>query len=412
MQRRIGRRIPGVAAHDVRDAITLVGLHQLQLGRQVAQGPLWRLAMVAVVFVGMRGAEFALQFPDQVGELGARGHALEQRLVAAQHGRPVDAGHVGHPEVVALQAPHLAQHLPPFEPGLDRCAHAAQVDPAALARRRVAVAGLGAPVLAMVHRDGAQTLAFAHQHGGVVGGDLEVVDLVHQRVGALAVEVEHLQPSRTVLVAAASLLAFDRQQGPQQLAHRRASQFAEAAFGHREGGDALCYAVQVDAHRLGGGRAGRLGLGLVAAREPLGLALEGRRPARLQRHQVGPRGTRETHLELHAVVHRVIGAQRQEVQEASLRVEGRAVVAELGLGHQRAALRGQLAQLDGALPGRHLEAVGQPQAIGRPGQVFAATGVAVVEHAHGACIGIAEQQLVAVVGHGHPRARRRGAADC
>ena len=80
----------------------------------MAQRHRWRLAMVAAHLVGMRGAELALQLPDQIAQLAAGGHARQQRGVALEHRRPIHARHVFDPEVVALQAPDLAQHLRPL----------------------------------------------------------------------------------------------------------------------------------------------------------------------------------------------------------------------------------------------------------------------------------------------------------
>ncbi|HSM20924.1 MAG TPA: hypothetical protein VK876_01815, partial [Rubrivivax sp.] len=70
--------------------------------------------MVAAHLVRMRSAQFALQFPHQVGELAACGHPRQQRRIALVHAGPVHARHIFHPEVVALQPPYLAQHLLPF----------------------------------------------------------------------------------------------------------------------------------------------------------------------------------------------------------------------------------------------------------------------------------------------------------
>ena len=126
-----------------------------------------RLAVVAAHFVRVRRAELALHLPDEIGQFAARGHAVEQRRITFVDGVPVDARHVRRPEVIALQPPDFAQHLPPFAARVDRHPHASQVDPAALARRRVRLHRRICRLELAVGGNGAQSLAFAdHQRRG------------------------------------------------------------------------------------------------------------------------------------------------------------------------------------------------------------------------------------------------------
>ena len=260
-QRRVGAGVPGVAFDQAHDLPAGFVADMAKLGAQVAQPDRGRLAVVAAHLVGVRGAEFALQLPDQVRQLAARRHTIGQWRVLRPHAGPVDAGQLGVPELVALQPPGLAQHLPPFGTRLDRHADAVEVDPAALARGFVAgVLVVGARLA--VDRDGAQLLALAHQQRRVVGGQREGVDLLHQRLGAAAREVEALEPARRFLVAAAAMRADDRQRCPDHPGARRAGELAETPFGHRKGRDALRDAVEVDAHRCRRGLVGRRLLGL------------------------------------------------------------------------------------------------------------------------------------------------------
>ncbi len=64
--------------------------------------------------VGVRGAELALHLPEQVVQVVLRADPVQQRPVALGHGRPVDPGHVGAPEVVPHQPPGLVEHLRPL----------------------------------------------------------------------------------------------------------------------------------------------------------------------------------------------------------------------------------------------------------------------------------------------------------
>ena len=174
VQRRVGARVPRVAADDARDLVAAVRRRRARSRRaaEVAERDLRRAAMVAADLVGVRGAELALHFPDQVGQLGARGHALEQRLVAAQHRLPVDAGHVGDPEVVALQPPHFAQHLRPLGARLDRERGCASRSIQPLLRDGASDASSASPSSGLrFGGDRAQPLAVAHQQRRVIGGE-------------------------------------------------------------------------------------------------------------------------------------------------------------------------------------------------------------------------------------------------
>ncbi len=144
-------------------------------------------------------------------------------------------------------------------------------------------------------------------------------------------------------------------------------------------------------------------------RRPFGSGSNGGRPPACSAIRYGPGGAREAHLELDAVVDRVVGAQRQEVEVLAVRVERGRVVAELGIGDERAAVRRDLVQLDRHVPGAGGEGVGEPGAVGRPGEVVAATVDAGVDGVELAAGDVADPDLVAMVGEGDPAALRRGA---
>ena len=126
----------------------------------------------------------------------------------------------------------------------------AEIDPAALARRLVgprcrALARVGHAVGA----NRAQPLALPQHERRVIVGDDEAVDLVDERLGLLRAEVEHFEPARQVLVAAASVRAGDGHQRPHDLVAGNAGDLVEASFGHRERRDAPRDAGEVDAQR-------------------------------------------------------------------------------------------------------------------------------------------------------------------
>src|SRR4051812_49034650 len=92
---------------------------QPQVGAEEAKTVLRDRAVFTAAFVGVRRAELALQLPQQVRELRPRCQTLDERLVAVVDALPVDTGHIGIPEEVALQTPRLAEHLLPLGARVD-----------------------------------------------------------------------------------------------------------------------------------------------------------------------------------------------------------------------------------------------------------------------------------------------------
>ena len=146
---------------------------------------------------------------------------VEQRRVFLVDGVPVDARHRGRPEVIALQAPHFAQDLAPLGARLDRGAHAIEIDPAALARRRVRLRRRIARVVLAVGRN---RRAAACRRARRASGDRSRARSVRPSRSASPsqrVEIEELEPSRPFLVAAASVRADDGHHGPDRPCGRR-----------------------------------------------------------------------------------------------------------------------------------------------------------------------------------------------
>ena len=303
-----------------------------------------RLAVIAAHLVGVRRAELALHLPDQVGQLGARRHALEQRCVAAIDRVPVDARHVGRPRTgrAAGARPRAASAAIPCAARRD--ADAIEIDPAALARRRVRRSGRFA-------RRSVRACSAAIARRRLPSRTTSVMwsaASAKRSAFSTSVSVRSVAKSKSssrpgrFLVAAAAVRADDRHARVQTTlspatpaicpkrfsAHReRARRGARCRRGRREAAPAP--AALVAAFSAPGGRRRRL--------QAFRRGIERRRAAGLQRDQVRPRRARETELELHAVVDRVEGAQRQEVEILAVGVERRRVVAELRLRDQRAA---------------------------------------------------------------------------
>ncbi len=267
--------------------------------------------------------------------------------------------------MVALQPPHLAEHLPPLRLRHDRHPDTVEVDPAAgAASTRLLVVGLGRGL------DHPQTLARPVSHRLAVAGQRVGLDTLGERVDLQGVEIVKLQAWRGGLRPRAANAAFDRVLEKIDLV-LCGGQAAVAAFGHGKLKDALADTVEIDhqgcccfstldlfgigrvfldGHRcrtwFGGG--GRRWVGPRAVRL-LGLALFGllilfllrRRPferARLgvkrrlkvfaQRHKVRPAPFGKTEVEPDRVVNRIKNTRRQEIQIFAIRVErGRGIAA-------------------------------------------------------------------------------------
>ena len=365
--------------------------------------------MIAAHLVRMRCPELALHFPDQVGELRTGRNLVEQRLVLLVDRVPVDARHVGDPELVALQSPHFAEHLAPFASRRHRKPHAIEIDPSALPRRRVGFER--AFVIGLFRRQGAQPLAVANDQRHVIIGEEKLIDPLEYRLRLHHLEVEELEFSVRLLVTAASMGAQDRLHRPHHLVVARAGNLSVTLFANRERGDATLDTVEIDAQCARRFRlvVDRVLDALAFAAHSTWCRIERRRRVIAQRDQIGARGAWKRQLELHRVVNGVERAHRQKIQIAAVGIERRRIVAEAGLGHQR-RLRGRhTIQLDRAMAGARPERVREPFAIGRPRELFGASGIAVIDDRHLSRIEIADDDFVAMIGDRDAIRFRRGA---
>ena len=176
------------------------------------------------------------------------GDPVQQRAVARAGRVPVDAAHVGPPEVVAHEAVRLVVHLPPLGGGSDGDADPGQVDGHRTVRvRRRTWLSAGAirsrPPL-------------VHQHLGAVAGDREVVDVRGDLLDPQLPQVVALQDG-------VRRLRLGRGQAGAEHADQRVAQPQHPALGRaqpgvaagldREGHDAVGEPFGVDPGRAGPG---------------------------------------------------------------------------------------------------------------------------------------------------------------
>ena len=203
-------------------------------------------------------------------------------------------------------------------------AHAPEVDPAALARRRVLAppdrmsSGLPSPGA----RAGAclrGPAASCHR------AQSEAVDLVEQRLACASVSKSKTRAGPALPWPAAAVRADDRQHRPDDALPSTPAIWRKRPSGTGNGGHAAAMSVEIDAHVarsrclrafvLGGDRRGV---------KPLRRRIEGRRRSACSAIRYGRAARGKRQLEWTAVVDRVEGAQRQEVEIAGPRGRTRA----------------------------------------------------------------------------------------
>ncbi len=376
-------------------------------------------AVVAAVLVGVAGAELALELPEQVRELGARAHPVQQRPVAVAHADPVHLGHVGGPEVVALEAPGLVEHLAPLGHRVHGDAQAPEVDPPGAAVHPVVL--LGGLVAG---GDDAQLAALAVAHRRGVLGEPEVEHRAGELLHRLLLQVEGKEPAGELHVGVVAEGAGDGPHGPQGLA-LHGGELAEAPLGDREGDDALGDPVEVDLHRGGG----VVVVGVVALALGLGAVLlvlavllllvvlglqgprlqhEGRGHVGAQAQGVGLLALGEAEVEVEPVVDGIEGAAGEEVEPLALGVPGGVRVLEhrAGDGVDLARGQGHHPDLLGVEAGG--EGVGDEAPVGAEGGAGDGAVVALVEDGELPVLAGDADELVPVVGEDHPVGHRRG----
>ncbi|OFA59558.1 hypothetical protein BEN35_02095 [Streptomyces fradiae] len=359
--------------------------------------------------IGVRGAQLALDLPEQVDQVAVRGHPVQHRPVALQDAVPVDASEVGPPEVVPHQPAGLRVHLPPLGGRVDREADPGEVDGDVVVA--VVVARL------VVGRHHAELRAGGEQDPLAVAGDRVVVGVIGQMLEPLLDEV--------VAVQGGGRPGGVRGQGGAEHAAQRVAQPQDAALGGPQGGvaggldgerhDAVGESVQIDpgdGHRGGAGRGGRAALALVAVvalgrgRAAVALRAERRGRGGGERDQMRPAGAHERQVEDMDVIDRVEGAFGEEGQMPAVGGEGGREVAEAqrgGLGHGEIGRVGDLELAERPRPGVR---PGQPAGVRGEDQAVGVTVLAPVHLADLTGLALHEQHPPVVRGDGDPAAVR------
>ncbi len=244
-QRRAGLLIPDIALDDPPDSVAIGLAVVVQVGPQEALVVARPWAMVAAAHIGVRGAQLALHLQHQIGELGARRHPIQQRQIALVDRQPVDARHIGGPELIALEAPGLAIHLLPFSAGLNRDPDTLEVDPAASTAWRAIILGL---LASLEHPQAVSGLV--DQRAGILR-DRKDRHAVDQRLDAALGQVIDLDLALRAIVAGllTAKRALDRERREQHLT-LDAAHPPVATLGHREGHQPVGDPFEIDPQRL------------------------------------------------------------------------------------------------------------------------------------------------------------------
>ncbi len=203
VERGGGVRVPGVAGDDARDRVDAAGVGPVDA--ELALPVVGPGAVLAAALVGVRGAELAQQLPQQVGELAAGAHPVDQGQVALVDAVPVDAGHVLHPEVLPLEPPRLAEHLPPLGRRAHRHLHPVEVDPPPGPAGGVVLGGR------LTRPDHPQPLPGAVEQRRGVPAQVEVGDVGDQGLGLPLDEVVGEQGAGGGLGELVAAAALDRE---------------------------------------------------------------------------------------------------------------------------------------------------------------------------------------------------------
>jgi len=183
-ERRPKRRVPVLALQDPGDPEELRLRVALEPRAEQAHRDPRRPRHVAAAHVSVTGVQLPDQLADDVRQVRAVVHVLEQRRILHLHRRPVHAVHVRGVEEVAHLPPRLVEHLPPLGPAVHRDLQVREIQE---------VLQLG-PVGGRV--DDRVSAGGGHQHLLAVRRDLVPGAAGHHlRLGSL-VEVEHVERGR------------------------------------------------------------------------------------------------------------------------------------------------------------------------------------------------------------------------
>jgi hypothetical protein len=111
----------GVSFVDVFDPVAALGLFAREPRPERARGDVVRaLAQIAAADECVEGGQLADKVGEQVIELGAVAHPLDEGPVAVEQPLVIDVVQVPVVEIIALHAPGVGEHLAPLLPRVDR----------------------------------------------------------------------------------------------------------------------------------------------------------------------------------------------------------------------------------------------------------------------------------------------------
>ena len=399
-ERGLELRVPVLAREDARELVAAAG--QAVVRAQEADAHALLLGLRPASDERVAQHQVAGHLAEELVQVLPAGDALQERGVDALRFLQVEAVEVRRVEEVALQAPDLVVHLPPFRPRVDVDLDGGLERPVALLGRLLRVGD--EPLLAL-----------GEEHLGPVAGEEEgrqapvhraaSVDLLQQLLGLALLQLEARDALGRLLLELGVVLVGE---------HRRVRHQEQDPIGARlqrrvvrpvdgKGDDALVEPFEVDRDRLGRllllrllvlglllvglrvaglvvlrplRRGGFLVLGGILRFPALLVALRGHR-----RRQVLPQDGRPDAARHGAGHARHIepalgeaGARRgEEIQVLATAVEARRGRVAAAVGDLAALLLGHRVDEDRAQVVAELLRVGDPAAVGRPG------GIQVVE---------------------------------
>src|SRR6266567_4659640 len=316
------------------------------------------LSVFAADLIRVRGSQFPLQFPEEVGEFRTRRDPFNQRRVELVHLLPVDARHVFCPELLALQTPRLRKHLFPFGGRLHRDFHAVQIDPTAFTAGAIAVIRLGRLVASLQY---AQARVRTINERLAIARKLKEIDALDQKLVLLRLKVVTINAAFGVLRQERLVdCSLDRKSQEQRFALGPADT-GVTAFGYRERHNAPGNPIQVNGNwsrfvcvfclalltllpffstlfSLLGPFAFFLLLHTFLLFLPLLIGSFGFRNKRraqvaAQHNSIWLHTTREAEIELQVVIDRVEDAIPQEVQVFPFRIKCRRDIVKYRIGH-------------------------------------------------------------------------------
>jgi len=372
LERRTLPWVPGVAFDDVGYAVVGSTRRLVEVGAQEADfDPRCRLAHVATADVCVAGVELADHLPDEVVEVGSIPAEGDEAAVLRTHALPVDTVHAGVVEPVPLDPPRLVEDLQQLGIAVDLHRELGELD-----LRSGCV--LAVPDLGRHRGSDLEVAALAHNQGVGFGAQVVVADALEQARALLLGEVVGVQGEARGSGVADVVVLEELELLPGEVEESACGGLEAVEVRGLEtfdGDDASCDALEVDGDL---GRRARLvvcGGVVVGLRR---LLSEGRGRPVLENDDVGQGGVEEDVVLVDQSHDRLERPLRQEVQKATLRVEGRTPVVGLLAGQASGGSVGNRVEEDRLVQGAFELGVRDPPAVRRPHVVLDAPALPAV----------------------------------